>query len=77
MGKTVPTAKDYVMSATNEDNKKYLEIFVKMCRKFGISWRTATAQEKAFIEEITRVTYEKYLARKNGTPLSDVRPFFG
>lgn len=75
--KHVPTAKDYVMSALDEDNRKHLEIFRQMCLKFDISWSKATDQERAFIEEITRVTFERYLAKKNGTPLSDIRPFFG
>ena len=77
MNKSNVTAKDYFDSALNEDNQKQLEIFMKMCHRFDISLPKATDEEQAFDNEITRVTYEKYLAKKYGTPLSDVRPFFG
>lgn len=77
MSKETITAEDYFRSALEEDNQKQLEIFMQMCSRFSISWPKATEKERAFIEEITRVTYEKYLAKKYGTPLSDVRPFFG
>ena len=69
-------AKWYFTHETEEDRLWY-RIFFAMCRKFGVSWSKASEEQKAFIEEITRVTFEKYMAKKNGTPLSDVRPFFG
>lgn len=34
-------------------------IFFSMCKKFSVSWPTATPAQKAFIEEITRVNYER------------------
>ena len=77
MNKSNVTAKDYFDSALNEDNQKQLEIFMKMCHRFDISLTKATDGEQAFVNEITRVTYEKKKKKKYGTPLSDVRPFFG
>ena len=36
-----------------------------MCRKFGVSWSKASKEQKAFIEEITRVNYEREAAKRN------------
>ena len=52
------------------------ELFFQICRKYGVHWASATPKEQAFIEEVTRVTYEQDRARRLGTPLSDVRPSF-
>ena len=38
--------------------------------------RKDTEKERAFIEEITRVTYERDYATRNGLPLSEVRTSF-
>ena len=38
---------------------------------------TATVEVRAFIEEVTRVTYEREKAKRNGVSLSTVKPFFG
>ena len=54
----------------------YNKFFFQFCRQFNVRWMTATPKERAFIEEITRITYEKDRARRLGLPLSDVRPFF-
>ena len=37
---------------------------------------SASDKERAFIEEITRVTYERDRAVRLGLPLSEVRPAF-
>ena len=42
-----------------------------MCRKYGVRWGKATEKEQAFIEEVTRVTYERDRALRFGTPLRD------
>ena len=46
------------------------------CRKDGVRWASATPKEKSFIEEVTRVTYERDRAQRLGLPLSEVRPSF-
>ena len=58
------------------EEERFYEIFFKFCRKYGVSWASATDKEKAFIEEITRVTYERDRAIRLGTPVEDVRPAF-
>ncbi len=46
-----------------------------MCRKFGVSWSKASEEQKAFIEEITRINYEREMAKRNMTA-KPVRGFF-
>ena len=48
----------------------------RMCRKYDVRWASATPKEQAFIEEVTRVTYERDRAQRLGTPLSEIRPSF-
>ena len=49
--------------------------FFAMCRKFGVSWPKASEEQKAFIEEITRINYEREMAKRNMTA-KPVRGFF-
>ena len=58
------------------EEERFYEIFFKLCRKYGVSWSSATDKEKAFIEEITRVTYERDKAIRMGTSVKDIRPAF-
>lgn len=58
------------------EEERFYSIFFKLCRKYSINWVSADEKEKAFIEEITRVTYERDKAIRQGLPLSDVRPSF-
>ena len=53
-----------------------MNFFFQMCRKYDVHWASATPKEQAFIEEVTRVTYERDRAQRFGTPLSDIRPSF-
>lgn len=50
-------------------------IFFAMCRKFSVSWSKASEEQKAFIEEITRINYEREMAKRNMT-VKPVRGFF-
>ncbi len=56
--------------------ERFYEIFFQMCRKYGVRWASADEKERRFIEEVTRVTYERERAVRLGLPLSDVRPAF-
>ena len=56
--------------------ERFYEIFFALCRKYHVSWASADEKEKAFIEEITRVTYERERALRLGQPLSKIRPAF-
>jgi len=54
----------------------YLKYFFTFCKKYKINYASATDKEKAFIAEVTRVTYEKDKAKRDGRDISDVRPAF-
>ena len=58
------------------EGERFYEIFFQMCRKYGVRWASADEKERSFIEEVTRVTYERERAIQLGLPLSDVRPAF-
>lgn len=65
---------EYLRSA--EHSQEYDTLFFQMCRKFHINWATATDKEKAFIIEVTRVTYERSRALQAGDSPDHVRPAF-
>ena len=67
-------AKWYFTHETEEDRLWY-RIFFAMCRKFGVSWSKASEEQKALIEEITRINYEREMAKRNMTA-KPVRGFF-
>ena len=58
------------------EGDRFYEIFFQMCRKYGVKWASADEKERWFIEEVTRVTYERERAVRLGLPLSEVRPSF-
>ena len=58
------------------EEERFYEIFFLMCQKYGVRWASAAEKERQFIEEVTRVTYERERALLLGSPLSDVRPSF-
>ncbi len=58
------------------EEERFYEIFFQMCRKYGVRWTSADKKERQFIEEVTRVTYERERAVRLGLPLSEVRPAF-
>ena len=41
------------------DRERLYDIFFDMCKKFNVSWSKATPKQKAFVEEITRFTFER------------------
>ena len=58
------------------EEERFYEIFFGICRKYRISWASATETEKAFAEEVTLVTYEHDKARRLGLPLEEIREAF-
>ena len=58
------------------EEERFYEIFFLMCQKYGVRWASAAEKERQFIEEVTRVTYERERAVRLGLPLSEVRPSF-
>ena len=58
------------------EEERFYDIFFQLCRKYDVRWASASLKERQFIEEVTRVTYERDRALRRGTPLSEVRPSF-
>lgn len=56
--------------------ERFYEIFFWLCRKYNVHWASSSEKERQFIEEVTRVTYERDKASRLGLPLCDVRPSF-
>lgn len=59
------------------EREAFYRTFYQICRRFNVTWSTASPEVRAFVEEATRVTYEQEKARKNGVSLNTVKPFFG
>nr|WP_325220040.1 hypothetical protein [uncultured Oscillibacter sp.] len=58
------------------ETERFYEIFFWLCRKYDVRWASADQKERQFIEEVTRITYERDKASRLGLPLSDIRPSF-
>ena len=69
------TTQEYFQRDSERD--AFYRTFYKICRRFNVTWSTASPEVKAFIEEATRVTYEQEKARQNGEAINTVKPFFG
>lgn len=68
-------AKEYFQRDAERD--AFYNMFYQICRRFNVTWSAATPEVRAFIEEAARVAYEQEKARRDGTSLSEVKPFFG
>lgn len=55
----------YFAMPTQED-LAYTELLFDVCRQFGIHYYSADAKERAFVEEVTRVTWAKQQEEKTG-----------
>lgn len=58
-------ARQYFRPASSERDEFY-ELFFEVCRKYEVDWAKASLKEKAFVEEVTRVTYECRKAQREG-----------
>lgn len=74
--KTRPASDAAWYCRRDPEEERFYAIFFRLCRKYGVRWASATPKEKTFIEEVTRVTYERDRAQRLGLPLADVRPSF-
>lgn len=60
----------------DSEEERFYQIFFSLCRKYNVRWASADEKEKAFIEEVTRVTYERDKAERQGLSLETIRPSF-
>ena len=57
------------------DDIAYTNLLFDVCRQFNIRYYSATAKEKNFVEEVTRLTWARMQEKKTGIK-QDVRPAF-
>ena len=57
------SAKEYFQRDAERD--AFYRTFYQICRRFNVTWSTATPEVRAFIEEATRVTYEQEKDKKS------------
>ena len=74
--KTRPASDAAWYCRNDPEEERFYKIFFQLCRKYDMRWTSATPEEQKFIEEMTRVTYERDRALKLGLPLSEVSPSF-
>jgi hypothetical protein len=74
--KEIPASDAEWYCRRDSEEERFYEIFFQMCQKYGVRWASAEEKERHFIEEVTRVTYEREQAIRLGLPLSDIRPAF-
>lgn len=74
--KDIPASDAAWYCRRDSEEERFYEIFFGICRKYRISWASASQREKAFAEEVTRVTYERDRANRLGLPLEGIREAF-
>ena len=52
MQKRRPQRNRPIPAAQNKGSHKHLEIFMRLCRKHGISWGTASEEEESIVEQL-------------------------
>lgn len=58
-----------------QDEIAYTDLLFDICQQFGIRYYSASTKEKAFVEEVTRVTWAKEQEALTGVK-QDIRPAF-
>ena len=74
--KDIPASDAVWYCRRDSEEERFYEIFFGICRKYRISWASASPREKAFVEEVTRVTYERDRANRLGLPPEGIREAF-
>lgn len=67
-------AKEYFQR--DPEREAFYRTFYQICRRFNVTWSTATPEVRAFVEEATRVAYEQEKAQRSGLSPNTVKPFF-
>ena len=64
------SAKEYFQR--DAERETFYRTFYQICRRFNVTWSTATPEVRAFIEEVTRVTYEREKAKPQQLTLFEI-----
>ena len=57
--KTRPASDAAWYCRNDPEEERFYQLFFQLCQKYDVRWANATPEEQKFIEEITRVTYER------------------
>ncbi len=60
-----------------QSERHFIAHFIKFADALMSHGQQQRRKSELFIEEVTRVTYEREKAKRNGASLSTVKPFFG
>ena len=63
-------AKEYFQRDPERD--ALYRTFYRICRRFNVTWSTATPEVRAFVEEATRVAYEQENAQATIRLMSEI-----
>ena len=67
---------NWYLAQCSEDNNEYYGILLENLRRYHIDLRTAAPQQRCFIEEVSRIAFQRNLADRLGLPYSVVQPAF-
>ena len=62
-------------AVNTQEDIAYTDLLFDVCQQFGIQYYSASAKEKAFVEEVTRVTWAKQQETVTGVK-QNIRPAF-
>ena len=63
-------AKEYFRR--DPEREAFYRTFYQICRRFNVTWSTATPAVRAFVEEATRVVYEQEKAQATIRLMSEI-----
>lgn len=62
-------------SIPSEEDLAYTDLLFSVCEQFGIRYYSATAKERYFVDEVTRVTWARQTAEASGSSV-EIKPAF-
>lgn len=56
------------VSLPDQDGLRFTNLFFDICKQFGIRYSSATAKERFFVDEVTRLTWARIIEEETGIP---------
>ena len=75
MDNTNSDAKWYFTHSDSDDSKQYYDIFFEVCRKYGISYASASENKRWFAEALTDYNYKVWKAKQEGKSTEGIEVF--
>ncbi len=67
---------NWYLEQCSENRNEYYGILLSTLSHYHVDLRTATPQQRCFVEEVARVEFERKQAERLGLPYSVVKPAF-